>query len=78
MLSKLKQLNWQWRCIRFALPAAGIVIVARLAGLLQGYELEVFDLYTRWRPQEPSDERIVIVGIEARQVILKLFLLSMY
>ncbi|MGF1481472.1 MAG: CHASE2 domain-containing protein [Cyanophyceae cyanobacterium] len=64
MSPKLKQFLWQWRSVRFAVPLAGIVMVVRLAGWLQNSELAVFDLYKRWRPSDPTDSRIAIVGID--------------
>ncbi len=42
----------------------GLVVCARLTGLLQLVELRTLDLFLRWRPAEPIDERIVIVGID--------------
>ncbi|WP_138498069.1 CHASE2 domain-containing protein [Nostoc sp. PA-18-2419] len=40
-----------------------LVIVARLSGLMQSLEWLAFDSLLRLRPEEPIDERIVIVGI---------------
>jgi CHASE2 domain-containing sensor protein/two-component sensor histidine kinase len=41
----------------------GLVIFARLMGLIQSLEWLAFDSFLRLRPQETIDERIVIVGI---------------
>ncbi|MEM9216549.1 MAG: CHASE2 domain-containing protein [Cyanobacteria bacterium P01_F01_bin.150] len=41
----------------------GLVVVARLVGLLQPLELDALDVGLRWRSPEPTDDRIVIVGI---------------
>ncbi|MGB3404675.1 MAG: CHASE2 domain-containing protein [Microcoleaceae cyanobacterium] len=45
-----------------------LVVCARLTGLLQVVELRTLDLFLRWRPTEPIDERIVIVGIDRADV----------
>lgn len=64
MWEKLKQFFWQNRGVWITTPSvAGLVILLRLTGLLQSWEWEVFDLYMSLRPQEPHDDRIVIVGI---------------
>ncbi len=58
-----KQL-WEWRGVWITAPCvAGLLIALRLAGWLQPLELWAFDLSFRLRPQEPTDPRIVIVGI---------------
>jgi CHASE2 domain-containing sensor protein len=41
----------------------GIVIIARLTGTLQFFEWKLLDFFLRLRPPEPTDERIVIIGI---------------
>ena len=46
----------------------GLVVCARLTGLLQLLELRTLDLFLRLRPAEPVDERIVIVGINRSDV----------
>ncbi|MFN6541322.1 MAG: CHASE2 domain-containing protein [Nostoc sp. EkiNYC01] len=40
-----------------------LVIVARMSGLMQSLEWLVFDSFLRLRPEEPIDERIIVVGI---------------
>ncbi|MFN6560456.1 MAG: CHASE2 domain-containing protein [Nostoc sp. ChiSLP01] len=40
-----------------------LVIVARLSGSMQSLEWLAFDSFLRLRPEEPIDERIIIVGI---------------
>lgn len=65
MLAKLKQFLWQTRGVWITTPSvAGLVILLRLAGLLQSLEWSAFDQYMRRRPQKPPDERIAIVGID--------------
>lgn len=69
MWAKLKQRIWQWRGVVVAAPsAAGLVLLIRWLGLLQGAELWAFDQLVRWRPQEDPDDRIVIVGISEKDL----------
>jgi adenylate cyclase len=64
MWAKLRQQIWQRRGVWMTAPTvAGIVIGLRLFGWLQPWEWAALDQYFRWRPPEPTDERIVIVGI---------------
>ena len=64
MWAKLKRLVWQGRGVWITAPSiTALVILLRLSGLLQSWELSVFDQYMRWRPQESPDDRIRIVGI---------------
>ncbi len=42
---------------------ASIVLALRLAGLLQSWEWAALDQFFRWRPAEPTEKRILIVGI---------------
>ena len=46
-----------------ACGVTGCVIVIRLTGLLQPWELGALDEFFRLRPLEPVDDRIVIVGL---------------
>jgi CHASE2 domain-containing sensor protein/two-component sensor histidine kinase len=46
----------------------GFIIVIRLIGFLQYQEWLVFDSFLRWRPTEPVDERITIVGINEADI----------
>ncbi|MBC1237783.1 CHASE2 domain-containing protein [Nostoc sp. 2RC] len=41
-----------------------LVIIARLSGSMQSLEWLAFDSFLRLRPEEPIDERIIIVGID--------------
>ena len=53
-----------WR--RGSLPGLMVIVavmMARLSGALQFWELVTFDQFLLLRPPEPMDERIVIVGI---------------
>jgi adenylate cyclase len=69
MRSKLKQFWWKTRGAWIATPiVAGAVILLRASGALQGWEWTTYDLYTRLRPPEPPDRRILIVGINEKDV----------
>lgn len=59
-----KTFLWKWRGVLITTPAVScIVLLFRLMGLLQHWEWATFDLYTRYKPSLPTDERVVIVGI---------------
>ncbi len=61
---KIKEEISIWRV--GALPGIaviGLVILARLTGAMQSLEWLAFDTFLRIRPQEPIDERILLVGI---------------
>ncbi|MGL6344406.1 MAG: CHASE2 domain-containing protein [Waterburya sp.] len=69
--------NWQkikaeialWRM--GAMPGMaiiGIVILARLAGMLQSLELAALDRFLRWRNAEPIEDRILIVGLNEADI----------
>lgn len=69
MGSRLKQQIWEWRGVLIAVPTAtAIVFALRLMGLLQSFEWIAYDRFLRWRPLEPDDQRIVIVGINETDV----------
>ncbi|MFP5268997.1 CHASE2 domain-containing protein [Coleofasciculus sp.] len=64
MWKELRQKIWAGRGVWTVAPGvAGLVILLRLLGFLQPWEWAALDQYFRWRPQEPVDERILIVGI---------------
>ncbi|BAY88990.1 MULTISPECIES: sensor histidine kinase [unclassified Tolypothrix] len=48
--------------------AIGFVIAARMLGSLQSLELAAYDTFMRLRPNEPIDERILIVGINEEDI----------
>ncbi|MBD2207857.1 CHASE2 domain-containing protein [Calothrix sp. FACHB-1219] len=48
--------------------AIGFVIAARILGSLQSLEVAVYDQFMRLRPDEPIDERILIVGINEEDI----------
>lgn len=49
---------------KVAIGMTAPVLLLRVLGFLQSWELNLFDQFIRWRPVEPRDERIVIVAIE--------------
>ena len=58
MWESLKQFFWQSRGVWSTTPTvAGLVILLRLGGLLQGWEWDLFDFYMKSRPLEPKDDR---------------------
>lgn len=54
--------NWQTSLLP-GLSITGLVILARLLGILQPLEWKALDLSLRWRPAEATDPRITIVEI---------------
>ena len=46
----------------------GLVIIARITGSMQALEWLAFDSFLQLRPEEPIDERIVIVGINENDI----------
>lgn len=68
-LIKLKQPDWaKHRVLLTSLSVAGCVIVLRLSSVLQPLEWAALDQFFRWRPLEPIDERVVIVGIDEEDI----------
>lgn len=64
MWKTVKHLFWEWRGVAIAAPSiTGLVLLLRMTGLLQAWEWSAYDQYMRLRPQDPVDDRIVIVGI---------------
>ncbi len=64
MWKQLRRQIWEWRGVWTVAPSVATVAIAlRVLGWLQPWELAALDQYFRWRPLEPTDERIVIVGI---------------
>lgn len=69
MWAKLKHRIWQWRGILIAAPSvAGLVIAIRMFGWIQPLELIAFDHFLQVLPSEPVDTRIVIVGIDEKDI----------
>jgi CHASE2 domain-containing sensor protein len=60
-----------YRWLRRLVPGVTIVtliILARMMGLLEVAEWKALDLFLRWRPTEPKDERLLIVGINEQDI----------
>lgn len=69
MWEKLKQRIWEWRGVLIAVPNVTFIVIAlRLSGLLQSLELTALDQFFLLRPQEPVDNRIVIVEINEADI----------
>lgn len=54
-----------------SLPGAAfliVIVIARLYGLLQDFELMALDTFLRSRPAEISDDKVVIVGINEEDI----------
>ncbi len=69
MLSALKQNLWRWRGVLIAVPTVvGVVVLLRLAGLLQMLELASLDQLFLLRPQEAVDSRILLVTIDEADI----------
>ncbi len=63
--SRLKNSLWKWRGIAIAAPTISILVIGlRLIGGLESLELAMLDQFFRWRSPEPTDRRIVIIGID--------------
>ncbi|WP_367267841.1 CHASE2 domain-containing protein [Okeania sp. SIO2C9] len=68
--STATSLIWQWRGVWITAPCVTIlVILLRLTGILQLWELGTYDFYMRNRPLPPRDKRIVIVGIDEADIL---------
>ncbi len=67
--AKVKPFFWRTRGVWIATPTvAGLVILFRLSGILQGWEWTTYDFYMRMRPTEERDRRIGIVGIDENDI----------
>ncbi|MBD2183017.1 CHASE2 domain-containing protein [Aerosakkonema funiforme] len=60
----IKQNIWEWRAVLITTPSVtGFVFFLHFLGWLQPLEWTALNQFFRWRPLEPTDSRIVIVGI---------------
>lgn len=57
-----------WRQGLPGLIVLGLILGARLLGLLEGLELSSLDRLLRWRPPEPTDDRLLIIGIDETDI----------
>ncbi|NJK36964.1 MAG: adenylate/guanylate cyclase domain-containing protein [Oscillatoriales cyanobacterium RM2_1_1] len=61
----VRSLLWRWRGVWITTPSiAALIILLRLTGILQFWEWGAYDTYLRYRPYQPPENRIVIVGID--------------
>jgi CHASE2 domain-containing sensor protein len=58
-----RRLGWRW-LPGLALGVTTPLLLLRSLGGFQGWELNLYDRFVRWRPIEPTDHRIVIVAID--------------
>ncbi|MBD1847050.1 CHASE2 domain-containing protein [Cyanobacteria bacterium FACHB-63] len=58
-----RRIRFRW-IPKVAIAVTAPVLLLRVLGFLQGWELNLFDQFIRWRPVEPRDQRIAIVTIE--------------
>lgn len=63
IISKLPDLNGAKLVAIATIAVSGIIIGLRTGGHFQHWELRVFDYMVRLREQQPSDPRIIIIGI---------------
>ncbi|WP_254721941.1 CHASE2 domain-containing protein [Kovacikia minuta] len=69
MWATLRKRIWEWRSVWITAPSvAGVIILLRLAGLLQYWEWLALDQFFILRPLEPVDSRVVIVGISDQDI----------
>lgn len=67
--SKIKQELGIWRAGAMpGIAVIGLVILVRLLGGLEFLELAALDNFLRWRSPAPIDDRILIVGINERDI----------
>ncbi|MFZ4729106.1 MAG: CHASE2 domain-containing protein [Pseudanabaena sp.] len=67
--TRLKNSLWKWRGIAIATPTISILVIGlRLIGALESLELAMLDQFFRWRSPEPTDRRIVIIGIDEADI----------
>lgn len=67
--SRLKNSLWKWRGIAIAAPTISMLVIGlRLIGGLELLELAMLDQFFRWRSPEPTDRRIVIIGIDEADI----------
>ena len=69
IMRKVKEEIAIWRVgLVPGMAVIGLVIIARITGVLQSLELPIFDNFLRMRPAEPVDERLVIIGINEADI----------
>lgn len=69
MWSNIKQQAQKWQEVLITASCiTGSTLLGSVAGLFQNLELATFDQFTRLRPAEPLDSRIVIVTIDEQDL----------
>jgi CHASE2 domain-containing sensor protein len=58
----------QSRVLLTSFGVATCIVAIRLTGILQGWELAALDRLFRWKPTESQENRVVIIGIEDRDL----------
>lgn len=54
----------------FSVVATALIMSMRWLGFFQPFELQAFDQFMRWRPQEPLDSRIVLITVTEKDLQL--------
>jgi adenylate cyclase len=69
ILEDLEKNLWEWRGVLIAVPTVIFIVIAlHFTGLLQSLELTALDQLFLIPPQEPIDNRIVIVEINEEDI----------
>lgn len=66
-LRRIARASWQRRIFP-GLMVIGLMVMLRLLGAFQELEWTALDNFLRWRPAEPKDDRILIVGIDEADI----------
>ncbi len=66
--SKFKQKTIEFVAVLPGIVALGLIVLLRLSGALQLVEWVTLDSFLRLRPSEPIDERVVIIGIDEKDI----------
>ena len=74
---QLKQLQAQtaqaaampfWQATLIGVGATTLVVMVRSLGLLQPFELRIFDRLMQWRPSEPADQRFLLITVSEADI----------
>ncbi len=69
MWNAIKRQCWKWRGVGITAPlVTGVVLSVRLTGALQFLEWMSLDQFTRLRPIEAAESRVVVVSIEESDI----------
>jgi len=64
---RLARASWQRRVFP-GLTVIALIVGLRLLGVFQELEWQALDSFLRWRPAEPTDDRLLIVGINETDI----------